>query len=158
MEKIIKEINRLLIKKKKTLAVAESCTGGLLSDALTKIKGSSLYFLLGVVAYSKEAKQKILKVPYRLLLKEGPVSKKTTEFMASSIRKLACADFGIGITGFAGPTGGSKKNPVGTVFIAIKSKDRIISKSYLFKGSRQMVKKKAVLETLKILKKILLNL
>ncbi|MCM8757906.1 MAG: CinA family protein, partial [Candidatus Omnitrophica bacterium] len=84
------------------------------------------------------------------------VSKKTTEMMASSVRKLTGADFGVGITGFAGPGGGTKDNPVGRVFISGKTKNRMISKKYIFQGSRQEIKKKAVLKTLRILKGLLL--
>ncbi|MCM8783054.1 MAG: CinA family protein [Candidatus Omnitrophica bacterium] len=155
MEKIIKEINRLLIKKKKTLAVAESCTGGKLSSLLTEIKGSSCYFLGGIVAYSNRAKETLLRVPKATLLKNGPVSPETTQLLASSVKKLLGADIGIGITGIAGPTGETKETPRGTVFIALETKKRRFCQTFLFKGRRTTVRKKAALFALEILKKTL---
>lgn len=104
--------------------MAESCTGGLLSNLLTQIPGSSKYFILGVVAYSNQAKENILKIPRDIIVKKGAVSKNVAELLAKAVRLMAKTDFGIGITGTAGPTGGSREKPVGTVFIAIDTKNK----------------------------------
>ncbi|MFA5411128.1 MAG: nicotinamide-nucleotide amidohydrolase family protein [Candidatus Omnitrophota bacterium] len=149
---IVKQIHSTLIKKKKSVAAAESCTGGLLSYLLTRLSGSSRYFILGVVAYSNRAKQSILKVPVRLLAKKGAVSAEVARYLAKSVRKLAKSDLGIGITGIAGPTGATPQKPVGTVFIALSSSQKNICKKYYFKGNRAAIRKKAALESLKLLK------
>lgn len=151
MNNVIKKIHRLLIKKSKTLAVAESCTGGLLSGLLTQITGSSQYFILGVVTYSNKAKEVVLKIPRSLITKKGAVCAQVCLRMAQSVRKLAKADFGIGITGIAGPTGGSSQKPVGTVFIAIESKSKKLCKKFHFTGSRSTIRKKATLKALELL-------
>ena len=148
---IVEQIHSFLIKKQKTIAVAESCTGGLLSNLLTDLSGSSGYFILGVIAYSNRAKIKILKIPAGLIAKKGAVSKEAAAKMAQSVRKLAKTDLGIGITGIAGPTGGSPKKPVGTVFIAVDSKSKKICQKFHFNGSRAVIRKKTVLKTLELL-------
>lgn len=157
MEKLIKEIYKLLLKKAKTVAVAESCTGGLLSNLLTQNSGSSRYFILGVVAYSNRAKEKILKIPRSSLIKFGAVSAGVASRMAQGIRKIAKTDFGIGITGIAGPTGGTPHKPVGTVFIAIDSKNKKLCQKFHFSGHRLTVRKKAALKSLKLLKQLLVT-
>ncbi len=156
MERLIKQIHRLLLKKKKTIAVAESCTGGMLSEFLTRNPGSSKYFLLGVTAYSNKSKNKILKIPSPLIIKYGAISKETCTKMAEAIKRLAGADIGIGISGIAGPTGAVLGKPVGTVFIAARDNNRKICKKFYFKGSRSAIRKAAALETLKLLKKYFL--
>jgi nicotinamide-nucleotide amidase len=155
MKRIINQVHKLLIKNKKTVAVAESCTGGILSNLLTQLSGSSQYFILGVVAYSNQAKQNILKIPAQLIAKKGAVSQETAENLAQSIRKLAKTDFGIGITGIAGPAGATAHKPVGTVFIAIDSREKNICKKYHFKGKRPAIRKKAALKSLELLKIII---
>jgi len=155
MEHILNQIHNLLRKKKKSIAVAESCTGGLLSNFLTQIPGSSKYFILGVVVYSNKAKENILKIPANIIAKRGAVSKNVAELLAKSVRLIAKADFGIGITGIAGPGGGSKEKPVGTVFIAIDKKNKKICKKFNFSGSRLAVRKKAVFKSLELLKRML---
>jgi len=157
MELIVKQIHKLLIKNKKTLAVAESCTGGLLSKLLTDLPGSSRFFLLGVVAYSNKAKSKILKISPALLKKRGAVSKETAEEMAFSARRLSGACLGIGITGIAGPAGASADKPKGTVFIALESKNKKKCRGFIFKGNRQKVRKKAALKALDLLKEAALR-
>ena len=151
MELNINQIHKLLVKSKKTVAVAESCTSGLLSNFLTQIPGSSKYFILGVVVYSNKAKESILKIPANIIAKRGAVSKNVAELLAKSVRLIAKADFGIGITGIAGPSGGSKEKPVGTVFIAIDSKNKRLCKKFIFTGNRLTVRKKAVLKALELL-------
>lgn len=151
MELDINQIHKLLVKSKKSVAVAESCTGGLLSNFLTQIPGSSKYFILGVVVYSNKAKENILKIPANIIAKRGAVSKNVAELLAKSVRLIAKADFGIGITGIAGPGGGSKEKPVGTVFIAIDTKNKKICKKFNFSGSRAIIRKKASLKALELL-------
>jgi len=148
-------VHNLLLKERKTIAVAESCTGGLVSNLLTQLKNSSKYFILGVVVYSNLAKEKILKVPRSVITKEGPVAKKTTELLALNIRKIASSDIGIGITGVAGPKGQGKGRPVGTVFIAIDTKDKSFCQRFLFKGKRKTIREKASFTALKLIEKIL---
>lgn len=152
MERIVKLIHRLLIKKEKTLAVAESCTAGIVCDLLTRISDSSRYFILGIVAYSNKAKVNILKIPKHIILKKGAVSKEVAALMAKSVRTIAKTDFGIGITGIAGPTGGSKEKPVGTVFIAVDAKNNKICKKFRFEGNRLAIRERAALKSLRLLK------
>ncbi len=114
----------LLIARQKTLAVAESCTGGLVSKRLTDIPGSSAYIKLNVVTYSNEAKMKILQVPEDVLSKHGAVSAECAEFMAKGIMQLADADIGLSVTGVAGPDGGNPEKPVGLVYIGLATNNQ----------------------------------
>lgn len=152
---LINQIHKLLIKRQKTLAVAESCTGGLVSNLLTRISGSSRYFILGIVVYSNQSKERILGVPRKIIARKGAVSKEAAAYMAERIRVIAKTNFGLGITGIAGPTGATLKKPVGTVFIAIDAKNKKICKNFHFTGSRNVVRKKAALKSLALLKKML---
>ena len=152
MQPIVLKIHKLLIKKHKTLAVAESSTGGLLSKLLTDIPGSSKYFTLAVVTYSNRAKKTILKIPSSFIAKYGAVSYETAQRMSKAIRRLAKTDFGIGITGIAGPGGGSTRKPKGTVFIAIESKNNKICQKFKFSGGRGAVRRKAALKALELLR------
>ncbi|MBM3249283.1 MAG: CinA family protein [Candidatus Omnitrophica bacterium] len=155
MERIVNQIHSLLIKRQKSVAVAESCTGGLLSELLTDLSGSSEYFILGIVAYSNAAKMRILNVLPRLIAKNGAVSGAVARKMARSVRSLAKSDFGLGITGIAGPTGGTPQKPIGTIFISIDGKTRSICKKFLFKGNRQTIRKKSALKALEMLKELI---
>jgi len=152
MERIVSQIHKLLIKKKKNIAVAESCTGGLLSNLLTQIPGSSKYFILGIVAYSNQAKENILKIPRNIIAQKGAVSNNVAGLLAKSVRLIAKTDFGIGVTGIAGPGGGSKEKPVGTVFIAVDSKNKTICKKFNFSGTRLSIRRKSALKALELLK------
>jgi len=147
---LIAKIHTHLIARKKTIAVAESCTGGLLSKLLTDLPGSSGYFILGVVAYHNKAKESILKIPSSLIAKKGAVSKETALAMATQVRRIAKADIGIGITGIAGPAGGTIVQPVGTVYIAAATKNQVTCARFLFKGSRSSIRRKATLTALKL--------
>ncbi|MCM8770882.1 MAG: nicotinamide-nucleotide amidohydrolase family protein [Candidatus Omnitrophica bacterium] len=151
----LKEVTQLLKAKNKTIAVAESLTGGLISKLLTDIAGSSQYFILGLVAYSNVSKNKLLSIPKSLIEKYGAVSRQVAQKMAANIRKMAKTDLGIGITGIAGPSGGSKEKPVGTVYIAIDCPHCHTLKKFHFKGKRILIRKKAALQTLKLLKQCL---
>lgn len=148
-------ISQLLINRGKTIAVAESCTGGLLANLLTNIPGSSGYFLLGVITYSNQSKISLLKIPARLIKQYTAVSCEIARLMAVNLRKIACSDYGIGISGIAGPGGGTAKKPAGTVFIAVASMNKVVVKKFLFLGTRLMIKRKAAQKALLILKKLL---
>ncbi|MFA6141679.1 MAG: competence/damage-inducible protein A [Candidatus Omnitrophota bacterium] len=130
----------LLIAKKKTIAAAESCTGGLLSSRLTDVSGSSKYFIMGLIAYSNEVKKNILCVDSEILKKYGAVSAQVASQMAVGIKLLAGADIGVGITGIAGPTGGTRTKPVGLVYIALAIGSKLIARELKFRGSREEIK------------------
>ncbi|MFA5223750.1 MAG: CinA family protein [Candidatus Omnitrophota bacterium] len=149
--KILIKIHNKLLSRKKTIAVAESCSGGMLSAELTKKAGASSYFLLGVVAYSNKSKQKILKIPAQLISDYGAVSRQVAISMAKNIRKISKADLGIGITGVAGPTGGSVNKPIGTVFICLDSKKRNTCRKFSFSGNREEIRKETTREALRLL-------
>lgn len=151
MEEIVKQIHEFLIKTDQTIAVAESCTGGILSSFLTSFSGSSKYFKLGIVVYSNRAKEKLLKIPSLLIKQKGAVNAEVALLLAKNIRNIAKTDYGIGITGIAGPTGGTIKKPVGTVFIAVSCANRVICKKFRFSGSRSSIRKKSSLKALELL-------
>jgi PncC family amidohydrolase len=155
MEPIVNQIHKSLIRNKKTVAVAESCTGGLVSKLLTDLPGSSGYFVLGLITYSNASKASLLKINPLLIRTKGAVSKEVALKMAQSARKLAKVDFGIGITGIAGPGGQTAGKPAGTVFIAISAKRESICKKFRFHGSRTQVRKKAALESLALLRPLI---
>ena len=123
-----------------TLATAESCTGGLLAGRITDVPGSSEYFLEGVVTYSNEAKINILGVPKKMIEDHGAVSEEVATAMAAGIRKHANSTFGIGITGIAGPTGGSAEKPVGLVYIALADDTQATARKFVFPGDRQFIR------------------
>ncbi|TBR16098.1 CinA family protein [bacterium] len=152
MPGINQKIHNILTSRRKTLAIAESCTGGLASSLLTKIPGSSKYFILGAITYSNKAKEKILKIPHKILSAKGAVSEETATLMAKNIRKIAGTDFGVGITGIAGPGGGTTDKPVGTVFIAISSKNKTTCQKFAFSGNRNKIQLNAALKALELLK------
>ena len=112
-------VGKILTKRGLTLATAESCTGGLVASRITDVSGSSKYMMLGVVAYSNEAKQNILGVPEDLIIEHGAVSEPVAKAMAEGVRKLAGTDIGVSLTGIMGPTGGTDEKPVGLVYIAV---------------------------------------
>jgi len=151
MRNIISKIRLALVADKKTIAVAESCTGGGLSTLLTRIPGSSQYFVLGIVAYSNRSKEAVLKIPHSLISRYGAVSENVAAAMAQHIRRIARADFGIGITGIAGPGGGIAGKPAGTVFIAVSNKTKVFCQRFYLRGNRAAIRKRAALESLKLL-------
>jgi competence/damage-inducible protein CinA-like protein len=139
-----------------TLSVAESCTGGLLAQRLTDIPGSSKYFIEGAVTYSNEAKTRTLGVEPILLLEHGAVSAPVAEAMAEGIRKRAETDFGLSITGIAGPGGGTEEKPVGTVFIALASDAGTEHRKLKIPGDRQLIRWRASQAALDLLRRRLI--
>tara|TARA_B100001057_G_scaffold477532_1_gene546854 strand:+ start:1621 stop:2088 length:468 start_codon:yes stop_codon:yes gene_type:complete len=146
-----KKIVSNLKRKKLKLAIAESCTGGMLSSAITSISGASKVFSFGLVTYSNEAKINILKVPKKIIQKHGAVSIQCCMSMVNNLSKISKSQLCISITGIAGPKGGSKQKPVGLVYIGIK-KDKIVKiNRYVFKNrGRNFIQKATVNKALKL--------
>ena len=133
-------VGKTLLKKKKTIALAESCTGGLIANRLTNISGSSKYFNMGVIVYSNDAKKKILGISSGVIKKYGAVSREVALAMAEGVKKISKSTIGIGVTGIAGPTGGTKKKPVGLVYIAVLDSKVKLVRECRFVGSRKDIK------------------
>ena len=136
-----------------SLATAESCTGGLLAGRITEVPGSSEYFLEGVVTYSNEAKMRVLGVPAEMLEEHGAVSEPVACAMAAGVRKLAGSTFGIGVTGIAGPSGGTEEKPVGLVYIALADEDTVEARKLIFPGDRQFIRTLTVNSALDLLRR-----
>lgn len=147
----------LLCKNGKTLAVAESCTGGLLGHRITNIPGSSDYFIQGVQSYSNQAKQQLLGVPADLIENHGAVSSQTAQAMADGVRHLSGADFGLAITGIAGPGGGTPEKPVGLVYTALSWDNGVRVEKNDFFGDRETVKFRSSQKSLDMLRIHLIN-
>jgi nicotinamide-nucleotide amidase len=130
----------LLKEQGRTVSVAESCTGGLITDRLTDIPGSSLYLERGLVTYSNRSKTDLLGVPETVLQKHGAVSEETARLMAAGVRRLARTDLGLATTGIAGPDGGSEAKPVGTVFIALADGTETICRGFSYRWERRRIK------------------
>jgi nicotinamide-nucleotide amidase len=130
-------IGKLLKERNSTLSLAESCTGGIIASKIVSISGSSDYFKGGVVAYSNEIKMKELGVPAETLAMHGAVSQQTAEAMAEGVRTRFETDYSLSVTGIAGPLGGSEEKPVGTVWIAVSSKEKTMAKKFRFGDNRQ---------------------
>ena len=145
-------VGEKLAKHKKTLAVAESCTGGVLAKLLTDIPGASRYFMYGWVAYSNQAKISELGVPVDMIQKYGAVSEQVAGAMAQGARKKAGTDFAIATTGIAGPTGGSEQKPVGLVYIAVDSDGGCETERYLFSHDREFIRLRAAQTALNMLR------
>ncbi len=151
------EIGKLLKKSRQTLAIAESCTGGLVSSAITEVPGSSGYFLGAVIAYHDRVKSSVLGVPRTLLERYGAVSAKSAQSLAERARKKLDSDYGLAVTGIAGPSGGNPIKPVGLVYISLASREGTITKKFSFKGRRRSVRSQAAQKALALLKKTLLS-
>jgi len=141
--KLEKTIGNLLRKKGWTLSIAESCTGGLVCDRITNVSGSSDYFMGGMVTYSNESKAEHLEIPLDYIKRYGAVSSQVARKMAQGVRKAFHTTFGLSTTGVAGPTGGTKRSPIGRVFIGLADGQRTWVKKEDFRGSRREIKKKA---------------
>jgi nicotinamide-nucleotide amidase len=133
-------VARLLMENRATIAVAESCTGGLLAERLTNLPGSSAYFLGGIVCYSNDLKTRLVGVPAEMIEAKGAVSSEVALALADGIRKLTGAALGIGITGVAGPSGGTPEKPVGLVHIGIADEHGPREKSFRFPGDRERIR------------------
>jgi len=143
MKKLSKKIIKLLIKKKLKISFAESCTGGLLSSSITSISGSSKVFNLGIIAYSNQAKINILKIPKKIVRIHGAVSHETCLSMLKNLNRISKSSISLSITGIAGPGGGTKKKPVGLVYIGFKKGNKTLVKKYLFKNKQRLLIQRA---------------
>jgi len=146
------KIVSLLKKKKLKLAVAESCTGGMLSSAITSVSGSSKIFSMGLVTYSNQAKTSVLKIPKQIINKNGAVSVQCCLAMVNNLSKISKAKACISITGIAGPKGGSKQKPIGLVYIGLKNGKKVIVNKCNFKNNgRTFIQKQTVKKALNLL-------
>jgi nicotinamide-nucleotide amidase len=152
--KLEKAIGNRLREKGCTLSIAESCTGGLISDRITNVSGSSDYFMGGMVTYSDESKAEHLGIPSAIIKRHGAVSSQVARRMAQGVRKAFHTTFGLSTTGVAGPTGGTKRSPIGRVFIGIANGRRTWVRKLDLKGSRREIKEKAAEESLEFLYQI----
>lgn len=137
-----------------TVAVAESCTGGLVAQRLTSIPGSSSFFDRGVIPYGNRAKTQLLKIPEHLIRSKGAVSDEVARAMAERVRERSDTDLGVGVTGIAGPGGGSKEKPVGLIFLAVADRNRTTSRSHLFGGDREGIRRRASQAALDLVRRI----
>ncbi len=151
-------VGRLLTEAGRTLTTAESCTGGLVAERLTRVAGSSAYFLGGVVTYTNELKTRLLGVPEAMIAANGAVSEPVARAMAAGVRERYGADFGVGITGVAGPGGGSEEKPVGTVHIAMAGPGDGAHRRVIFPGDRKRVRQQASQLALELVRRDLLAL
>ena len=151
-DKLIEQLAASFIKKGYRLAVAESCTGGLLSAHCTSIAGSSAWFDRAWLPYSNDAKEQMLDVPVQLMIEQGAVSLAVTEAMALGCLEKSSANVSVAMSGVAGPGGGSVEKPVGTVCFAVAQTHKgVISVQKKFKGNRQDIRQLAVLQSLTML-------
>ena len=151
-----KKIISLITRKKMKLAIVESCTGGMLSSAITSVSGSSKVFNLGLVTYSNQAKTSILKVPQKIIKKYGAVSVQCCLAMVNNLSKISNSKVCISITGIAGPNGGSKQKPIGLVYIGIKIGKKVMINKCNFKNKgRIFIQKQTVKKSLNLLAKLI---
>ena len=153
-----KTVGKLLTDHNMTLAIAESCTGGIICSRITDTPGSSQYLLGGVVTYSNSLKTEYLGVSTELLEKSGAVSREVAEAMAVGVRVRSKSDIGLAVTGVAGPGGGSDEKPVGTVYIAIATNEENWVSKFLFPGNRKQVRDLTAQSGLDLIRKYLLRL
>lgn len=151
-------VGRLLASRGLTIAVAESCTGGLLADKITNVSGSSMYFDRGVVTYSNASKTELLGVPESLIREHGAVSKEVAEAMAIGIRRAARTAIGLSTTGIAGPTGGTTEKPVGLVWVGYSDEEGTFAQCFHLGDIRRHVKERAAQAALEIVRRRLLGL
>jgi nicotinamide-nucleotide amidase len=150
-------VGKLLLKMGKTLAVAESCTGGMIGARLTNISGSSEYFERGVITYSNQAKTELLGVPGEIIEKHGAVSAEVALLMAEGVRRLARTDLGLSITGIAGPTGGTPQKPVGLVYIGLAHENGSAAKKFLFGENRNSNRERSTQAALNMIRLFLIQ-
>lgn len=157
-ESLEKVVGYLLAMADQTVAVAESCTGGRLGWRLTRVPGSSDYFRGGVISYSNELKKKLLGVKAGTLKRHGAVSPHTAVEMADGVRAKCATDVGVSVTGIAGPSGASKKKPIGLVYVAVTSEERERVREFSFSGTRGAVRRQATQAALDTLRRFLLSI
>ncbi len=145
-------VGKLLLEKKRTIATAESCTGGLIGARFTNVSGSSRYFERGVVTYSNQAKTQLLGVPADVIEKHGAVSEQVAVLMAEGVRKLAGADYGLSVTGIAGPTGGTPQKPVGLVYIGFAHQTDSYAQRFMFGEDRKTNRERAAQAALNLVR------
>ncbi len=146
-------VAKLLTEQKQTLAVAESCTGGLITHRLTNIPGSSVFLIVGVIAYAYEAKVIALGVPWETLNKYGAVSEETALAMARGVRERFSTTIGISVTGIAGPGGATPGKPVGLTYIALDSNNDKVVERHVWQGDRLEVKEQSAQAALELLRR-----
>jgi nicotinamide-nucleotide amidase len=151
-------VGRLLLENRKTISLAESCTGGKIAAMVTDIQGSSLYFKNSIVAYSNESKIKFLEVKKETLMKFGAVSPETAEEMAKGVLKLSGSDYAFSVTGIAGPDGGTKEKPVGLVYVGFSDQTKTKSFKFNFTGERNDIRERSANTVLDLLRKKLISL
>jgi nicotinamide-nucleotide amidase len=152
----MKNLVKILTRKKLKIAFAESCTGGMLASEITSISGASKVFGVGLVTYSNQAKITVLKVNKSIIQKYGAVSPQCCEAMVKNLSKISKAQINVSITGIAGPNGGTKKKPVGLVYIGVKKNNKIFITKNIFKEkSRKAIQKSTIKKTFKIIKSII---
>lgn len=142
---------QLFTEKKQTLALAESCTGGLIAGCITAISGASAVLERGFVTYSNASKTQEVAVPADLIIEHGAVSAEVASAMAVGARKIANTNVGLSVTGIAGPTGGTPDKPVGLVFIALATESDVDVRRFVFQGERDEVRRQAVVKALSML-------
>ena len=156
MKKLSKKIVKILARKKLKISIVESCTGGLLSSAITSVSGSSKVFTQGLIVYSNQSKIKVLKIPKKTIRRYGAVSEQICLTMVKNVSKICKTNMSVSITGIAGPSGGTKKKPVGLVYIGIKKANKIDINKYLFKNrGRSYIQKAAVNKSLELILSVL---
>ena len=155
MTDTIKQLAQLLINNNQKLAMAESCTGGLIAKLCTDLAGSSIWFDRGFVTYSNEAKTDMLSVPKQMIDTQGAVSQQVAEQMAQGAIQNSQAEWSVAVTGIAGPTGGSEEKPVGLVWFAWSNKSGTTSEKHIFKGDRDQVRQQTAQHALQKLVELL---
>jgi len=145
------KVGELLSQRGWTLAVAESCTGGLLGHRITNVSGSSAYFEGGVISYSNEAKEAVLGVPREILIEHGAVSRETALAMARGARRVLGTDLAVSVTGIAGPTGGTPEKPVGLAYIALAAEGAELCDKHVWQGDRAANKEQSAEAALKLI-------
>ena len=156
MKKLSQKIVKLLKRKRLKLSVVESCTGGMLSSTVTSISGSSKVFTMGLVTYSDQSKNHLLKVPKQIIKKHGAVSIQCCFAMVNNLSKFSKSNIAVSITGIAGPGGGTKQKPVGLVYVGIKRGNKVKVNRYLFKNKgRSNVQRAAVKKALELILSVL---
>lgn len=154
-ERLPDMVGQMLCAKDYTISCAESCTGGLLTSTLTDVPGSSAYVMGSVVSYSNDVKSRILHVAEGTLAAQGAVSPETARAMAEGVRNLMQTDVGVGITGIAGPGGGSPEKPVGLVYIAVSTLGKTSVEKNVFSGVRAEIKRAAVNKALAMVQEMI---